>query len=155
MACLMKVELVLMTLKINRSALVMHSSDRMHQLINDIASYPQFLPWCSDALVIEKGDGFMLASLEVSKGRVKQSFTTRNDMSDDGRILMSLVDGPFSTLNGVWDFTALQENACKVALHLEFEMKRNITKMAFGAIFNQAANTMVDAFCSRADQVYG
>jgi len=144
-----------MTLSINRSALVMHSSERMHALINDIASYPQFLPWCSGAQVLEDGEGFMLASLEVSKGRVKQSFTTRNDLSVEGRILMSLVDGPFSHLKGIWDFTILQDNACKVALHLEFEMKRNITKMAFGAVFNQAANNMVDAFCSRADQVYG
>jgi len=145
----------LMTLSINRSALVMHSSERMHALINDISAYPQFLPWCSGAQVLENGDGFMLASLEVSKGRVKQSFTTRNDLTEDGRILMSLVDGPFSHLKGIWDFTILQDNACKVALNLEFEMKRNITKMAFGAVFNQAANTMVDAFCSRADQVYG
>ena len=144
-----------MTLSINRSALVMHSSERMHALINDISAYPQFLPWCSGAQVLENGDGFMLASLEVSKGRVKQSFTTRNDLTEDGRILMSLVDGPFSHLKGIWDFTILQDNACKVALNLEFEMKRNITKMAFGAVFNQAANTMVDAFCSRADQVYG
>ena len=133
----------------------MHSSERMHALVNDIGAYPEFLPWCSKALILEKDAKFMLASLEVSKGGVKQCFTTRNDLSEDGRIIMSLVDGPFSHLNGVWDFTFLQENACKVALNLEFEMKRNITKMAFGAIFNQAANTMVDAFCVRADQVYG
>jgi len=144
-----------MTLSINRSALVMHSSERMHALINDIAAYPEFLPWCSSASILEKEESFMLASLEVSKGGVKQSFTTRNDLSEDGRILMSLVEGPFAHLKGVWDFTMLQENACKVALNLEFEMARNITKMAFGAIFNQAANTMVDAFCVRADQVYG
>jgi ribosome-associated toxin RatA of RatAB toxin-antitoxin module len=144
-----------MTLSINRSALVMHSSARMHALVNDIASYPEFLPWCSKALILEKESGFMLASLEVSKGRMKQSFTTRNDLSADGRILMSLVEGPFSHLKGVWDFTVLQDNACKVALNLEFELKRSITKVAFGAIFNQAANTMVDAFCARADQVYG
>lgn len=133
----------------------MHSSERMHALVNDIAAYPEFLPWCSKALVLEKEPEFMLASLEVSKGGVRQSFTTRNDLSADGRILMSLVEGPFSHLTGVWNFTVLQDNACKVALNLEFEMKRNITKMAFGAIFNQAANTMVDAFCARADQVYG
>ena len=144
-----------MALSINRSALVMHSSERMYALVNDISSYPQFLPWCSKALILEEGGEYMLAKLEVSKGRVKQSFTTRNDLSADGRILMSLVDGPFSHLKGVRNFTVLQDNACKVELILDFEMKRNITKMAFAAIFNQAANTMVDAFCVRADQVYG
>lgn len=144
-----------MSLRINRSALVMHSSERMHKLVNDIPAYPQFLPWCSNALIVENASGYMVANLEVSKGGVRQSFTTRNDLSIEGRISMSLVDGPFSYLNGVWNFTQLQDNACKVALTLDFEMKRSLTKVAFSAIFNQAANSMVDAFCLRADQVYG
>jgi len=97
----------------------------------------------------------MLAKLEVNKGRVRQSFTTHNDLSVDGRIKMDLVDGPFNYLNGVWEFRQLKEDACKVILSLDFEMKRNIAKMAFGPIFNQAASSMVDAFCARAKRVYG
>lgn len=144
-----------MSLSINRSALVMHSSERMHALVNDVASYPLFLPWCSKAIIIESTDIHMLASLEVSKGGMRHSFTTRNDLSVAGRIGMDLVDGPFSHLKGAWEFKPLQENACKVILTLDFEMKRNIAKMAFGAVFNQAANSMVDAFCARARQIYG
>jgi ribosome-associated toxin RatA of RatAB toxin-antitoxin module len=106
-------------------------------------------------MVIEQGDDFMLARLEVSKGRARQSFTTRNDLSVDGRIKMDLVEGPFNYLKGVWDFKSLQDDACKVILTLDFEMTRHIAKMAFGPIFNQAASTMVDAFCTRAKQVYG
>lgn len=133
----------------------MHSSDQMYALVNDISSYPQFLPWCSNAAILEHGDGYMLAKLEVNKGRVRQSFTTHNDLSVDGRIKMDLVDGPFNYLNGVWEFRQLKEDACKVILSLDFEMKRNIAKMAFGPIFNQAASSMVDAFCARAKRVYG
>jgi len=143
-----------MTLSINRSALVWHSRERMSALVNDVLSYPEFLPWCSSAIILEHHDDYMLACIEVQKGGIKQSFTTRNDLSVDGKIRMDLVDGPFSRLEGVWDFIPLKDNACKVKLTLDFSLKRNFTKMAFGAIFNQAANSMVDAFCERADQVY-
>ncbi len=143
-----------MSLSINRSALVLHSTERMSALVNDIMSYPQFLPWCSKANIIEQNSEFMIASIEVRKGGIRQSFTTRNDISSDGKILMDLVDGPFKYLKGVWDFIHLKEDACKVVLTLEFELKQNISKMAFGPIFNQAANSMVDAFCERANQVY-
>lgn len=144
-----------MSLSINRSALVLHSTERMSALVNDIASYPQFLPWCSNANIIEHSSDFMLASIEVKKGGVRQSFTTRNDLTNEGKILMDLVDGPFKYFKGVWDFVHLKEGACKVVLTLEFELKQNIAKLAFGPIFNQAANSMVDAFCERANQVYG
>lgn len=143
-----------MSLNINRSALVLHSASRMSALVNDVVSYPQFLPWCSKALVLESTSDFMVASIEVKKGGIKQSFTTRNDFSDDGRIYMDLVDGPFNYLKGIWDFIHLKEDACKVVLTLDFELKQSITKMAFGPIFNQAANSMVDAFCERANQIY-
>lgn len=132
----------------------MHSTERMSALVNDIASYPQFLPWCSKANIIEHCSDFMLASIEVQKGGIRQSFTTRNDLSNEGRILMDLVDGPFKYLKGVWDFIHLKDDACKVVLTLDFELKQNVAKMAFGPIFNQAANSMVDAFCERANQVY-
>ncbi len=143
-----------MSLSINRSALVMHSAERMSSLVNDLAAYPQFLPWCSSALVLESESEYMLASIEVRKGAIKQSFTTRNDLTEDGKIIMNLVEGPFSYLKGVWDFIHLKEGACKVELTLDFEIKQNLAKVAFGKVFNQAANSMVDAFCERANQVY-
>ncbi len=143
-----------MSLNINRSALVMHSSDEMYRLVNDVSSYPTFLPWCSHAEVLERTELFMLARVEVKKGGMKQAFTTRNDLSVPNQIRMDLVDGPFRFLKGCWSFDALQANACKVTLSLDFELQKGIAKMAFGPVFNQAANSMVDAFCSRARSVY-
>jgi ribosome-associated toxin RatA of RatAB toxin-antitoxin module len=143
-----------MSLSINRSALVMHSAQRMSELVNDIASYPQFLPWCSNAKIIESEAEYMLASIEVQKGAIRQSFTTRNDLTEDGKIIMNLVEGPFSYLKGAWDFIHLKEGACKVELTLDFEIKQSLAKVAFSKVFNQAANSMVDAFCERANQIY-
>lgn len=148
-------ESVSMSLKINRSALVMFSAQQMYDLVNNVRTYPDFLPWCSKASVLEEDCALMRASVEVSKGGVRQSFTTKNDLVAHEKISMTLEDGPFKKLKGDWTFTALREDACKVQLDLEFELKKGVAQLAFGPVFNQAANTMVDAFCERAKVVYG
>ncbi|MDX1587499.1 MAG: type II toxin-antitoxin system RatA family toxin [Oleiphilaceae bacterium] len=140
---------------IERSALVHHSARRMYDLVNDIERYPEFLPWCSDARVHESDEHQLLASLEVSKSGVRQSFSTRNRLLAPERIAMELVDGPFTQLRGDWHFRALTDEACKVTLTLEFSLNGTVARVAFGNVFSQAANTMVDAFCRRADALYG
>lgn len=140
---------------IERTALVRHSARRMYDLVNDIERYPEFLPWCSSAQVHEADDQQKLASLEVSKGGVRQSFSTRNRLLAPERIAMELVEGPFTHLRGEWHFRALNEEACKVILTLEFSLNGRVARVAFGNVFSQAANTMVDAFCRRADALYG
>lgn len=144
-----------MSLKINRSALVMFSAEQMFALVNDVSSYPDFLPWCARANVLEESAEQMHASLLVSKSGVKHSFTTLNSLVRGERIGMSLVEGPFQSLKGEWRFTPLRSDACKVELDLQFELSKGVAKLAFGPIFSQAANTMVDAFCERAKTVYG
>lgn len=140
---------------IDRSALVWHSAERMYALVGDIESYPQFLPWCSAAEVHDVAPSQVLASIEVSKGGVRQRFTTRNLMDAPNSIVIELVEGPFQSLRGRWYFQPLDVNASKVILEMDFEFSGRLAQMAFGPVFNQAANSLVDAFCSRADQVYG
>lgn len=141
--------------KIERSALVWHSAERMFGLVNDVVAYPQFLPWCASAEVHHTNEQEITASLEVAKGGVRQRFTTRNQLVAPSEIQMVLVDGPFTRLKGCWRFHSLDERACKVQLTLEFEFTGTLARMAFGTVFNQAANTLVDAFCKRANDVYG
>jgi ribosome-associated toxin RatA of RatAB toxin-antitoxin module len=140
---------------IDRSALVFHSSERMYSIVNDVASYPAFLPWCSDALIVSQGEREMVAMLGISKGVVRQQFTTRNSFVEHNEIKMELVDGPFRYLKGVWQFKPLETTACKVMLTLDFDFDSQLAKAALASICNQAANTMVDAFCKRANEVYG
>ena len=140
--------------QIDKSALVMHSAERMFHLVNDIARYPEFLPWCAGAEVHRADADEVMASLEVAKGGVRQRLTTRNRLLVPEAIEMNLVDGPFSNLAGRWHFRELDDNACKVILTLEFEFSGTLSRMTFGTIFSQAANTMVDAFCRRADDIY-
>jgi ribosome-associated toxin RatA of RatAB toxin-antitoxin module len=97
----------------------------------------------------------VVASLELAKGSVKKSFTTRNRLQVGKMIEMRLVDGPFKHLQGFWRFDGLKENACKVSLDLEYEFSSKIVAMAVGPVFNQVANTLVDAFIERAREVHG
>ena len=140
---------------VHRNALVMHSAEQMYRLVNDIESYPLFLPWCSGSRLESATPEEIVASLDVAKAGVKKTFTTRNRLVENRRVEMALVDGPFQRLAGSWSFTPLNEEACKVELDLEFEFSSKLMAVMLGPVFNEAANTMVAAFCKRADEVYG
>ncbi len=139
---------------VQKSALVKFSALQMFELVNDIESYPQFLPWCSDSHIITRGDDFVEAELVINKGGFKKAFSTRNRIDWGGKITVSLLDGPFSSLEGVWRFMPLREDASKISLDLEFEMSGKLASLAFGAVFNQICNTMVSSFTSRAKEIY-
>ncbi len=140
---------------VQKSALVKYSARQMFDLVNDIESYPSFLPWCSGSRVIKREDDIVEAELTISKGGFKKSFSTRNTIDWGGTITVSLLDGPFTSLEGVWNFMPLREDASKISLDLEFEMSGVLTNLAFGAVFNQICNTMVASFTDRAKTVYG
>ena len=140
---------------IQKSALVKFSAQQMFDLVNDIEAYPKFLPWCAGSRIIKREDDIVEAELTISKSGFKKSFSTRNLIDKGGRITVSLLDGPFSHLDGVWNFMPLRENASKISLDLEFDMSSVLANLAFGAVFNQICNTMVASFTSRAKEVYG
>jgi len=144
-----------MKYSIDKSALVLHSAEKMFALVNDVQSYPLFLPWCADSAVLSSSPGEVKASLTVAKGGFQQQLTTRNVIAPPSSILMSLVTGPFHSLAGEWRFQSLADNACRVSLTLEFEFSNALARVTFGPVFSHAANTMVDAFCQRADRLYG
>lgn len=140
---------------VQKSALVKFSAQQMFDLVNDIEAYPKFLPWCSDSRIIKREDDIVEAELVISKGGFKKSFSTRNKTEKGRRMTVSLLNGPFSHLEGVWDFIPLREDASKISLDLEFEMSGKLASLAFGAVFNQICNTMVSSFTARAKAVYG
>ncbi|TYK66478.1 type II toxin-antitoxin system RatA family toxin [Colwellia echini] len=140
---------------ISRSALVMHSVDQMYQLINDIPSYPKFLPDCNDSKVISSDDESVTAALLVSKGGLSKWFTTKNTLISNEKIHLSLVDGPFKTLEGYWLLTPLSDDACKVSLELEYEFSSKLVSLAFGKVFGHFSNSLVKVFTQRAKEIYG
>lgn len=144
-----------MTTHIQRSALLPYPAQALYDLVNDVASYPEFLPWCSSAEIIENTEELMRASLGVAKGGLSQHFVTRNTLVPGQSIEMNLEEGPFTKLHGLWVFKPLGDKACKISLDMTFDYAGAIVKATLGPLFNQAANTLVDAFCQRAKQLYG
>jgi ribosome-associated toxin RatA of RatAB toxin-antitoxin module len=140
---------------VEKSALVKFSALQMFELVNDIESYPKFLPWCSGSRIIKRDEDLVEAELLISKGGFKKSFSTRNQLDKNEKIIVSLLDGPFSHLEGSWNFLPLREDASKISLNLEFEMSGKLSNLAFGTVFNQICNTMVSAFTQRAKELYG
>ena len=139
---------------VQKSALVKYSALQMFQIVDDIEAYPEFLPWCSGSRILTREDNIVEAELQISKAGFNKTFATRNRSDEHGKLFMTLLDGPFSSLDGVWDFMPLREDASKISLDLEFEMHGKFASLAFGAVFNQICNTMVKSFTDRAKQVY-
>jgi ribosome-associated toxin RatA of RatAB toxin-antitoxin module len=144
-----------MTTHIQRSALLPYPAQALYDLVNDVSRYSEFLPWCSGTTVLEDTGTQMRARVEVAKGGLSQHFVTRNTLTPGQTIEMNLEEGPFSQLHGVWTFKALGEKACKISLDLSFDYAGPIIRATLGPLFNQAANTLVDAFCQRAKELHG
>ena len=141
--------------KINRSALVPYSAQQMYELVNDVDNYKNFLPWCGGSRTLEKTDDSSLASVDIAFKGVHKSFTTSNQLAPDESIAMQMVDGPFSTLQGRWNFKPLDENACKISLDLDFDFSNRVVGAVIGPVFKLIADSMLDSFVKRAVELYG
>ncbi|MDX1795618.1 MAG: type II toxin-antitoxin system RatA family toxin [Hydrogenovibrio sp.] len=141
--------------KITRTALLPYSAESVYRLVNEVDAYPEFLPWCGGSEILDASDDEMTASVTIAKAGLHHTFTTKNKLTPPESIEMSLVDGPFSHLSGIWHFKALDEQACKISFELEFEISNSLLNLALGPVFEQIASTMVQSFCDRAKQVYG
>jgi len=93
----------------------------MYHLVNDVAAYPEFLPWCGGAKVVHETEGEMVASVTIAKVGLQQTFETRNHLVPGERIEMHLIEGPFKYLKGEWNFKPLDVDACKIQFEVEFE----------------------------------
>lgn len=140
--------------EIRRSALMPYPAQFMYDIVNDVDSYPVFLPWCG-GVKIHKLDNFsMEASILMRGAGINHWFKTRNSMVPGKSIEMELVEGPFSKLDGRWSFTPIDSEGCKIELRLLFEMKQGLASTLIAPAFSRIANTMVDSFCDRARDQY-
>ena len=140
---------------VNRSALVPYSPAEMFGLVDDVESYPEFLPWCNDATVHARDEDVVEATLELHKGSMSNHFTTRNTLHRPDAIDLALIGGPFRHLEGGWRFQALEEAGCKVSLQLDFQFESMVVDLMFGHFFEETCNSLVDAFTRRAQVIYG
>jgi ribosome-associated toxin RatA of RatAB toxin-antitoxin module len=133
---------------VSTSVCVNYTPAEMYDLVNDVRSYPSYIPMCSDVKLLAQ-------SPESLKATIKLSFTTENTMEAGKSIRMRLVDGPFKRLNGVWRFEPSGDMGCEATFRLDFEFANALLSMAFGGFFKEVTETMVDAFCRQAARKYG
>ena len=136
--------------EVKRSALVSQPPALVFALINDIERYPEFLPWCAHARVLERSAREIVATLGVRQGGFTGEFTTKNTLTPDTRVLMQLLDGPFRTLNGEWLLEPVGEHGCRVDFSVAFEFKSRLTGALFEGVFAQTIGSLVEAFVQRA-----
>jgi ribosome-associated toxin RatA of RatAB toxin-antitoxin module len=139
--------------EIARSAIVEHSAAEMYALVDDIEAYPRFLPWCLEARVAAVGDN-KRATLTVGLRGIRQSFTTLNHNRLSGTIDMRLVEGPFKHFSAAWRFTPLSEQACEIAFSVRYEFASRALGKLLEPLFDEIADTTVDAFKRRADELH-
>ena len=143
---------------VKKSVLIWYSPQEMYVLVTNVDQYPQFLPWCDRARVVTSDGSGMTAEVGISFGGIRQTFTTRNQHVTDRQVVMQLVDGPFSRLDGEWNFMPLgdgSQRACKVELTLNYGFDNVTLGKLISPVFDKIAGSMVDAFVKRAAQVYG
>lgn len=140
---------------VRKSALLPYPDHAIFDLIERIEDYPSFLPWCSGAQVDRSAEPEIRATLQISFKGLRQQFTTRNVHTRPSDISMTLLDGPFTRLDGGWHIEALNAEACKVSFSLDYEMRSGLLGRALSPIFGQIAGTFVDAFVREADRRHG
>jgi ribosome-associated toxin RatA of RatAB toxin-antitoxin module len=141
---------------VQKSAQVPYSAEKMYALVNGVARYPHFLPWCAAAEVLEQTDTLMVARLAIAKGPFREKFTTRNTLTPHRHIHLSLVDGPFRLLEGDWRFMPEGPGrGSRVSLDLQFEFGSSLTARLISPVFESIAGRFVEAFCAEARNLYG
>jgi ribosome-associated toxin RatA of RatAB toxin-antitoxin module len=149
---------------VKKSVLLWYSPREMYTLVTAVEDYPSFLPWCAEAEVLARDAGGMTARLTLAKGGVRHAFTTRNQHRPDEEVTVKLVDGPFSLLDGTWRFVPLgragsapdgEAKACRIEFELRYAFASAPLEAVVSPVFDRIANTFVDSFVQRAEQVHG
>lgn len=145
---------------VNKSVLLWYSPDEMYRLVTGIEDYPRFLPWCDRAQILERHEDGVTARIGLSYAGVRHAFTTRNEHVSGRSVVVKLVDGPFSLLDGSWAFLPLGRPdapvlACKIEFDLRYDFASKALETVLSPVFDRVANTFVESFVARAEAVYG
>ncbi|MEP7303038.1 MAG: type II toxin-antitoxin system RatA family toxin [Caldimonas sp.] len=150
---------------VKKSVLLWYSAHEIYELVVDVEAYPEFLPWCERVEVLGGGADGLTARLHLAYSGIRHAFTTKNVQVPDQSVHIGLVDGPFSLLDGLWRFVPLTlpgaagnptaPSACKIEFEMRYAFSNGVLEAAISPVFDRIANTFVDAFVRRAEQVHG
>jgi len=149
---------------VKKSVLLWYAPHEIYAVVTDVEAYPQFLPWCERVDILARDAEGLTARLHLAYSGLRHAFTTRNVHVPDESVHIGLVDGPFSLLDGHWRFVSLplpggsagpEGTACRIEFELRYAFSNGILEAAISPVFDRIANTFVDSFVRRAEQVHG
>lgn len=140
--------------QVRKTVIINHSAGDMYLLVDDVLKYPEFLPWCGGVDLIQQDAQSTIATLHIAYHGLHQKFTTENTKTFPSSMKIQLKDGPFKHLDGIWQFLALNEEACKIEFSLNYEFSNHFLEKIIAPVFNHIASTFVDEFVARADEIY-
>ena len=140
--------------EVARALTLPYAAAGIYRLVEDIRRYPEFLPWCTAAHVMEEREDERIVKLRLRRSGVESSFATRNAYWPESAIEMELLEGPFEHLKGRWEFLDLGADS-KVSLRMRYQFSNPLMGFMFGAVVEDIATELVDAFRQRAADVYG
>lgn len=138
---------------INKSMLVLHSAEEMYKLVDEVEYYPDFLPWYGKTEIISRSHHELKARLYMDYMGINQSFATHNHNTPNREIRMQLLEGPFKSLNGVWRFIPVGNDACKIDFSLHYELNGLLARL-ISPVFHSITTKLVEAFIKEADKRY-
>lgn len=139
-------------MELRRSVLVPYAVEDMFDLIEQAEHYPQFLPWCTAATILERSDDWVAARIEFSYLKFRFGFQTRNPKRRPHWLNVRLVEGPFKHFHGDWALTPLGNRGCRIEFALSYEIADGAFDTLAAPAAEMVSRTMVDAFVKRAEQ---
>ena len=136
--------------EVKHSALVGKPPAVLFALINDIESYPQFLPWCTHSKVVSRTEHEIVATVGVKQGPLQRRVHHPQRPGARSAHPDAPVSGPFKMLEGEWLLTPIGDEGCRAELTMKFAFKSSLTAMLFEQKFAETAASLVDAFVARA-----
>ncbi len=134
--------------------IVPHSPDQMFDLVADVSSYPEFLPWCIASRITENDGKLMVADLLVGFQLLREKFTSRVNLNQKGLLIeVEYQKGPFKHLNNKWKFNS-HPKGCEIHFIVNFEFKSFLFQSMMEKLFSSAVVKMVNAFEKRAKKIY-
>lgn len=128
---------------------------QLFDLVADVESYPQFLPWCVACRINRREGNVMWADLVVGFKMLREKFTSKVVLDSPRRIDVEYLHGPFKYLNNHWNFDPAENGGTVISFFIDFEFRSKMLQRLMGALFNEAVRRMVGAFEKRAADLYG
>ena len=136
---------------VRKSVIVPHTCAAMFALVDGVERYPEFLPWCTRAEVVNRTAELTRARLQIDFHGLKTHIETTNRKQAPESMALEFADGPFREFAGLWSFTPLGKAGCRVELALDYTFSSRVVEITLGPVFGHITESLVDHFVARAE----